>query len=176
MKPPRAYASNRLASHLAYPKILSEYNARLARDGKVNAKKFYEEIVSKEIRDYSMSAWYQFLKRFETPQGLSVMGVKPREGSLTTSEGAPVEDETKIIIVDNQRATADMIQRVLNISAHAAQAVLDDPDLIPYEKRIELGLKVMKAQDSRVKAIGGMRADMRDQERFERAQDSAAYA
>lgn len=176
MKAPRAYTTNRLVSHLAYPKIMSAYNEILARDGKVNNKKFFEEVVSKEIPSYTMSAWYQFLKRFKTERGLTTITATTPAETRTAPAGELAEQEVAETFLSNNEALQQAIANALNISARALKDVMENPELIPAEKRAELFLKVMKAQDSRVKAIGAMRADNREQERFDRAMDNAAFA
>lgn len=184
----RTLSTNKLTSHPSYNKILASYNSLLREKGKVNSKKFYQEVILKEIPDYSISSWYFFLKRFKTTIGIApptqviTASQRARENASKgiarlESEHVPTEEEnqTAITIQTNQQATIAMVQSILNISAKAAQEVLENPDLISYEKRIELGLKMMKAQDSRAKTIGAMRADNREQERFDRAMDNAAF-
>lgn len=173
---PRAYATNRLVSHLAYPKILHAYNERLARDGKVNAKKFFEEFVSKEIPSYTISAWYQFLKRFKGEAGLVAPSTTTPAVARVHPAAITGEEQVAVTMLTNNEALQKSIAAALNISASALQDILENPELIPAEKRAELFLKVMKAQDSRVKAVGAIRADNREQERFDRAMDSATFA
>ena len=172
---PKALPSNRLVSSLAYPKILRMYNEILQREGRVNAKKFYEEIVSKEIHSYSMRAWYQFLKRFKTPAGIVATEIKDLAREINKDENRAIEVGIPITILSNQAATAKLIANILNISADAAQKIIEDPTLLTTKERIELGLKGMKAQDSRIHAVGKIREDNREQERFDRAFDAAAY-
>lgn len=173
IKAPKALPNNRLVNSPAYPIILSQYNELLTTKGRVNNKRFYEEVVSKKIRSYSLQAWYQFLHRFKTQNGLVATSVATR--AETRENVSSIEGETRVAIRTNQEATANLISRILNISSDAAQKLLDNPELIPLEKRIELGLKGMKSQDSRIHAIGKMREDNREQERFSRAFDNAAY-
>ena len=172
---PRAQSNNRLVRHKAYPKIIAEYNEILRRDGKVVEKTFYEKFVRPEIPSYSLAGWYSFIKRFKTSEGLTV----PRQiagGSFHPATAATeVEEQTAMVMLSNNEAIQNAIASALNISAAALKDIMENPDLVSAEKRAELFLKVMKAQDSRVKAIGTIRADNRDQERFDRAMDSAAY-
>lgn len=170
----KTLANNKLTSHPSFPKIMATYNALLKEKGKVSGLKFYKEVILPEIPDYDQSSWYYFLKRFKTAAGIVPVApstVVNREGSNT----ALVMEDTAKTLLSNNEALQKSIAAALNISADALQDILEQPELIPAEKRAELFLKVMKAQDSRVKAIGTMRADNREQERFDRAMDSAAF-
>lgn len=165
----RVLSNNALVNHPSYSKILARYNQMMRDDGRVNNKKFYEMFVVTEIPTYKMCSWYKFLGRFQDEAGISAP-----VPDAPVIQGAVAED-TAIVLRDNQTATVTLIQNILNISAQAAQQVLDDPKLISLKDRIKLGLDVMKAQDSRVKAIGNIKADNREQQRFEQAMGNAAY-
>jgi hypothetical protein len=175
MSIPKAYKTNKLATHLAYPKIMLQYNEWLKRDLKVNNKKFWEEVIRKEIPSYSLISWYKFLNKFKSDIGLKEVEVMPHPGNPNLAPVAIAEGEVALAMLSNQEALQVSIAAAMNISAAALKEIMENPELIPAEKRAELFLKVMKAQDSRVKAIGTIRADNRDQERFERAMDSAAF-
>lgn len=171
IKAPKVQPNNRLVNSLAYPIILSQYNELLKTQGKVNNKKFYEEVITQSIPNYSAQAWYQFVKRFKTPVGLVATTVS--ELPLNAAEEA--KNEVEVTMKTNQEATASLISRILNISDIAARKIIENPDLIPIEKQIELGLKGMKAQDSRIHAVGKLREDNREQEKFDRAFDAASF-
>ncbi len=162
---------NRLVSSPAYPKILHQYNERLQRDGKVNDKKFYEEVVLRDLPGYHLQSWYQFLKRFKTDHG--IIPAETVKSSIVQSEAAEVTVATTLL--DNKTATANLIQAALNISAAAAQRIIENPQLLSDKERIEIGLKAMKAQDSRIHAIGKVREESREQEKFDRAFSKGAY-
>lgn len=168
--------SNRLVSSPAYPKILIQYNELLAKNGKVNNKKFYEEVVKPEISNYSMQAWYDFTKRFKTSAGLIAAVISP-EATNGTSLKNVEENEKKVVVTmqSNQAATATLISSILNISASRAQDIIEHPELLTAKEALELGLKGMRAQDSRIHAVGKIREDNREQERFDRAFDAASY-
>lgn len=166
----RVLSTNILVNHPAYLKLMSAYNEMLKRDGRVNDKKFYEEVVLKEIPEYKMSSWYKFLRRFKTEAG--IVPVHPSAPVLHGEEGMAL---AKTMLTNNE-ALQTSIAHALNISAAALKDIMENPELIPAEKRAELFLKVMKAQDSRVKAVGAIRADNREQERFDRSMDSAMFA
>lgn len=156
-----------MTSSPAYQRILHEYNNRLKTDGRVNNKKFYEEIVSPAISNYSLQAWYQFVNRFKSEAGLIVAEVVSHNNGLEIKKDADAE-VTKTLMT-NQAATATLIQSTLNISADAARRILENPQLLTEKEKIEIGLKAMKAQDSRIHAIGKLREDNREQEKFDRA-------
>lgn len=141
----------------------------LKRDGRVNNKNFYETIILAEIPDYKMSNWYKFLTRFKTEAG--IVAVSPQGPVMHGADG----QELAATMRTNQVATIEVIQRFLNISADAAQKIMEDPSLLSIKERAELGLKAMKAQDSRIHAVGKLREDNREQERFDRAFGDAAY-
>jgi hypothetical protein len=171
IKPIKVQPNNRLVTSLAYPIILAQYNELCARDGKVNNKKFYEEVVREKIPSYSMQAWYDFVKRFKTSAGLVAVTVS----NVPVNNKEDIENETKVTMISNQEATAKLIAGILNISAEAAQKVIENPELLSTKDRIELGLKGMKAQDSRIHAVGKLREDNREQERFDRAFDNSSF-
>lgn len=165
----KVLSTNILANHPAYGKIIATYNRMLKEEGSVNNKNFYETIVLPEIPGYKMSNWYKFLNRFKTEAG--IVPVSPIAPVVIGDSGK----ELAATMLSNQQATAKLIQSMLNISADAAAKIADDPSLLTAKERAELGLKAMKAQDSRIHAVGKLREDNREQERFERAFDGAAY-
>ena len=170
----KVLSTNTLANHPAYGKIIEAYNARLNADGKVNAKKFYEEVILPEFPTYHMKSWYFFLKRLKTADGILPTAIVKSNGVSVASADEAVT-KLRTTLLSNSEATQKAIATALNLSADALQDIMENPQLLSTEKKAELFLKVMKAQDSRVKAIGTIRADNRDQERFDRAMDSSAY-
>lgn len=168
----KALSTNILANHPAYQKLMTAYNELLKRDGKVNNKKFYEDVILAEIPEYTMTSWYHFLKRFKTEAGIVPISVPTAHAPVAIGE---VGAELKRTFLSNSEATQRAIASALNLSAEALQEIIENPTLLSTEKRAELFLKVMKAQDSRVKAVGTIRADNREQERFDRAFDNASY-
>lgn len=169
----KALPRNILANHPAYAKILHQYNELLVKKGKVNNKLFYEEVILPEIPHYSLQSWYQFLKRFKTQAGLiaaEVVDTSPAEIKL--------DGEGKVVasLLSNGQATISLLQSALNISAQAAKDILENPHLLSAKERMEIGLKAMKAQDSRMHAVGKLREDNREQERFDRAFNDASYS
>lgn len=170
MNTPRAISTNRLVKSSHYGNILRQYNELYSADGRVNNKKFFEEIIVPLVPDYTMSAWYQFVKRFKVGAGLIAVNAATIVGEAPI-DAAPQERA----LLSNQVATSTLIQRILNISADRAKQILENPSLLSAKEAVELGLKGMKAQDSRIHAVGKIREDNREQERFEKAFDGQAY-
>lgn len=172
----KALSTNKLVNNAAYPKILEQYNERLQSDGKVNNKKFWEDVVRKEIPSYSMQSWYFFLKRFKTEYGILKAEVMPDGANLnlpsSTEEGIQKVART---LLSNSQATVNLIQGLLNISADAAREIIEHPEKLSAKDRLDLGIKAMKAQDSRIHAVGKIREDSREQEKFDRAFEGANY-
>lgn len=168
----KALKTNRIVSSPAYAKILHCYNEELRDRGKVNDKKFFETFVKPDIPNYSLQSWYKFLKRFKTEVGLIAA-----EPTLKTSMQVNINavEGVKKVMLSNQMATASLIQKALNISEEAAQKLIENPELLTTKERVELGLKAMKAQDSRIHAVGKLREDNREQERFDRTFADASY-
>ena len=175
MAMPVVLSSNRVVYSPHYGKILSEYNARLAasKKHKVNEKKFHEEVLQALIPNYSLAAWYQFVGRFKTTAGL----VAQNAMILLGDKPIPGMEEGKILdsLMSNEVATQVGIQRALNIGAKMLSKVNKSPELIPLKDAVELLFKAMKAQDSRIAALGKVRADNRETLKFERAFGQAAY-
>lgn len=165
--------TNILANHPAYPKIFSKYNEILSQEGKINNKKFFEEVILPEIPHYSLKSWYQFLTKFKTEKGL----VETKQSRFHEAPATIVENQVAKTMASNQDATAHLIQKTLNISNEAATRIMEHPELMTDNdrKQVELGLKAMKAQDSRIHAIGKIKEDSREEEKLQRLFDNATY-
>lgn len=170
----KALSTNKLANHSAFPKIIEQYNLLLQK-GKVNNFKFWREVILPEIPDYKMQSWYQFLKRFKTSQGIVPVEISPVIQSPLAEGSAALENTAKIML-SNDSATQKLISNLLNISAQAAEGILSNPASVSSDtwKKIEMGLKAMKSQDSRIHAIGKLREDKREQDKFDRAFEGAS--
>ena len=168
----RALKTNKLVSHPAYAKIINQYNERLIIDFRVNSKKFYENVILPEIPTYKLQSWYKFLKRFKTTAGLiSVQVINGGPNTIKNSE----ENDLLNNLASNQVATELGIRRALNIGADRLKEILANPQLMTAKDAVELLFKAMRAQDSRINAISKVRKDTREEERFQRAFDEAAY-
>lgn len=169
---------SKLALHPKYPAILQQYNEEFQRtEGKVNDLKFYREVVAPVAPSFSMGSWYFFLKRFKTMAGV----LAPAGGAISSSEKQG-ESELLKTMLSNDQATQRGIKTALNLGSvffeklwekyNEAPASLND-----FEKRIlsDALFKAMKAQDSRIHAIGKVREDSREQAKFDVAFDNAAF-
>ncbi len=169
----KALPTNTLVKHPAYPKILTLYNEMLQRDGKVNASKFYRDIILPEIPGYHLQSWFFFLKRFKTGVGLLAAEVDEAAGSKTMRVEA--EGVVARTMVANDVATTKGINLALNIATDRLNQIMENPALMTAKEAIDLLFKAMKAQDSRINAVGKLREDNREQEKFERVFSNAAY-
>ncbi len=176
----KARSTNRLATSPAYSKILYEYNRQFQETaGRMSDKKFYENFVATEVKNYGLAAWYGFLKRFKS----QATGLLPIEVSDSTKIiGTDQEAALSKTIRSNEIATQEGISHALNLGAEFYKMLWkkyqEDPEsLTDFEKKIfaDAMFKAMKAQDSRIHALGKVRQDNRDQARFERAFGEAAY-
>ena len=168
-----------MTSPYAY-EILREYNARLQRDGKVNKLAFHREVILPKIPDYKQISWYCFLRRAYDKIGSPNLPVPLPDGQqLDAVHGAGEMVKT---LQSNELATREGISHALNLGA-AFYAELwtkyktDPESLTDFEKKIfsDSMFKAMKAQDSRIHALGKVRQDNRDQARFERAFGESVY-
>ncbi|MFA6520435.1 MAG: hypothetical protein WCT44_02385 [Candidatus Paceibacterota bacterium] len=169
----KALATNRLASSPQYEKILHEYNQEFQKSGgKVNESRFYREVVLLALPNYHIQSWYQFLRRFKGTAGLiSAHVVDQGARNLSADE----ENKLQTNLLGNDVATRLGIQRALNIGSARLGEIMENPQLMTTKDAVELLFKAMKAQDSRIHAIGKIREDTREQGRFDRLFDEAAY-
>lgn len=168
----RALKTNKLANNPAYPKILHQYNEWLVSDGKVNAKKFYEEVILPEIPDYHLQSWYKFIHRFKTKTKMVVAEVV---------DGGPnsikkyAENNFQNNLLNNEQAVHAGIQCALNVGATALEQLIYNPETLSVKERIDLLFKAMKAQDSRVNTVAKVKKSNRENEKFEYALNEARY-
>ncbi len=170
----KTLSTNRLTSHPSFAKVMSEYNAVLRSKGRVNARKFYFEVILPEIPDYKIDSWYYFLNRLK--KNNEVVELPVGNSNLTpTQEGEAAVATVSTTLMTNQAATARAIQLALNISADRLKQIAEHPELLSATEAAKLFTLAMKAQDSRVKAVGMIRSDNREQERFDAAMDSSSF-
>ena len=173
----KALSTNVLATSPQYGNILQEYNRQMKEHGKVNAAKFHREVIAPLVPGYSKASWYQFLRRFKTTAGLAAANVAVMQGR-GNSEGPSGEIEEANLeqnLMSNEMATQIGIQRALNIGAERLKEIMENPELMTPKEAIDLLFKAMKAQDSRIGAIGKIREDNRQEEAMQRAFKDAAY-
>lgn len=174
----KALTTNTLATSPHYQRIMTEYNELYKRNGRVNASKFYREVVRPLIPNYSRQSFYNFLHRFRTSTGLALAVINNAMPGQLPKGSAPygidVDAELEHNMMSNQMATTLGIARMLNIGADALQELINDPTKMSVRDRVELLLKAMKAQDSRMSAVSKIREDTRSQARFDREFEDVA--
>ena len=169
---------SRLASHPQYAVILQQYNDLLKRDGKVNNMAFYRNVIAPVMPEFNIQSWYQFLKRFKTETGI----IQARASDAgPTDIRRETERELMTTLMTNDEATQAGITSALNLGAafysDLVKKYREHPnDLTPFEQKVLADAlhKAMKSQDSRIHALGKVREDKREQDRFDRAFKNAA--
>lgn len=163
--------TNPIVTHPSYAEILHDYNEILRTGKKVSQLKFHREVVSVKIPTCSYRSWHYFIKKLENPHALPAVP--------ETIVAANVErTELSNILLSNQQATEQGLQAALNIGSIALRDLFNDPIALarmPKEKLADLMFKAMKAQDSRVHAIGRMKDDRRAEEKFNRLLNNGTY-
>lgn len=158
---------NKIVSSPHYAIILSEYNRLFKEHGKVNKLKFFDEFVSKKIPNITPQAWYGFVKKFEGQAGLIAAEVSNNKTSEVIAEEA-VRDLAETLRT-NKEAEAVGINNALNVGAalyeKIASKYLSGQTLTQFEESClkDVLFKAMKAQDSRIHAIGKVREDHRQE-------------
>lgn len=168
----KALSTNILVNHPAYPKILDAYNTLWTTQGKVNDKKFYEEVILREIPTYKLQTWYSFLERFKTAYGISKAEIT-ENGPASVDRMAETGVAKAILTV--KEAETRGIAAALNIASDRLEEILKDPTKMTAKDAIDLLFKAMKARDSRIHAIGKVREDNREEEKLNRAFSDSAY-
>ena len=173
---------NILANSDHYPKILYEYNKEFLEKGKVNNKKFYEEVIKPCLPTYHIQTWYGFLKRFKTSRGIVVIEKVNISHNLLSNN----EDQEKNLeknLLSNSQATQEGIKAALNSGAMFYKQLWerynrDRNSLTVFEQGClkDAMFKAMKSQDSRIHAVGKIREDTREQALFDRAFSDASYS
>lgn len=170
---------SKMALNPKFPAILQQYNLLLQAHGKVNTSKFFKEIVQPDMPEVSFSSWYEFLRRFKTVNGIQpVTYVKAPEEKLLTE----AQRELANTLRANDEATQIGVKSALNLGARFFEMLwlkyTETPEnLSTFEKKVlsEALFKTMKAQDSRIHAIGKVKADSREEEKMARAFDESAF-
>lgn len=170
-------SDNKLVGSPHYGTILREYNKQYQETGRVQGRKFYNEIIHPILPDYSLSAWYQFIRKFKNEAGLEVLNkFEPKE--LIPGDPAIEERSFK----SNQEAMSSGISDALTLGATFYNALLkkyqETPDqLETWERKIlaDSLFKAMKAQDSRIHAIGKIKESNREEEKMDRVFNDASY-
>lgn len=168
-----------------YAEILKEYNKQYTeKKGKMNDGKFFKEFIEPRVPGYKLMTWYKFLRRWKDASGLSVLAKiplqpeQPHIGELSDVEEQQLE--LKKTFLANEQATQQGIQNALNLGAlfyaELWRKYSTGLPLTTFEQKClaDALFKAMKSQDSRIHAIGKIKQDNRDEERFNRAFGDAA--
>jgi hypothetical protein len=173
----KARKSNKLVTSPHYAIILKEYNEIYKERGKVNDIKFWRENIHPRIPEYKLMSWYQFLARFKTATSLVAAIVKDHNAPPEVKPSVDIEEaKLEDSLMAGELATNLGIQKALNIGAEAFDMLINHPEMLTPEKRAEYLFKAMKAQDSRITAIRNVRQDTREEAKFQRAFNNAAYS
>jgi len=174
----RANKNNKLVNSPHYGTILKEYNEQFAANGgKVNGLQFFKDVILPLMPDYPLRSWYLILKRFKSAAGLEASRQIGKD--ITLPKVDPIEEQANLenALLNNARATTEGIQAALNVGMEALKKI-SDPDYFSTLKdkdKIDLLFKAMRAQDSRINAIARIKQDSREEVKFQKAFDSAAF-
>lgn len=173
---------SRIASHPKYAVILHQYNEWLQRDGKVNSLKFFNEVIHPVFPEFHVQSWYLFVRKFKTSAGLiAAQALGQGEAAAGTNADRELQTTARAMLTNDQ-ATQRGISTALNLGAAFLEKLWkkynETPEtLTDFERRClsDAMFKAMKAQDSRIHAIGKVREDNRQQARFDKAFEGAAF-
>lgn len=164
-----------IARHPQYAFIISKYRESfIANGGKVNEKLFWETYIRPVVANYGLTAWYQFIQKFRKQTGLIAAQV-----SAANQVGPKTAEEGKLVtaMMTNEAATQLGINSALTLGAKALEALLSDSEALAKmspKERADMLFKAMKAQDSRIHAIGKLKEDNREEKKFNRVFGSGA--
>lgn len=168
-----------IAKRPGYVEVIREYDrqlrAALAEGKKVNKRAFYRDIVRPAIPDLSEQGWYTHIRRFKDSAALVTAQALAATGTPDDRDPAEVGESIEQTMVSSQEATRLGIQMALNIGSKRLKKILENPELMTNKEASDLLFKAMKAEDSRVGAMGKLRQDLREEERFQKAFGDAQY-
>ena len=171
-------AHSKIITSPHYGEILKEYNKVYARDGKVNNLKFYREVISRLVPEYKQRAWYDFVNKFKSVAGLMA------NGTGETELVVPGEQERELIFnfAADKIATSQGINKALNFGTVAIEKLVEkfsqNPESLTTRELLKMSdflFKAMKAQDSRIHALGKVNEEKREDMKMQRAFDNAFY-
>lgn len=176
---------NVIGSSPYYGEIMKTYNERMQSEGYVNKREFFLEVVKPKV-NCSERTWYGFIKNLELTAGVMDTVRQKKQESDTPQILLPAEEigpneiastQQQIVtrMADNATATRNLISRMLNIGADAAQELINNPEKLSAEKRVDIALKAMRAQDSRIFAVAAVKKDRREEKAFQTSFNDAAY-
>ena len=168
-------STNSVINHAKYQEIAALLRERIvAGGGKVNAAKFYREVIASEAPDITYKAWTHYMAKLKAIDP----GFESLASPKTLSPAIAATVDISTIIADGRRATESGLNSMIHIGAKALESIIRDPALmerLPLKDRIMLLPLAMKAQDSRVHAIGRMKDDRRAEEKFNRLLNNGTY-
>ena len=178
----KTISTNRLVNSKHYTEIIRAYNENFAdpsskfkyRNGRINEGMFWKEFISPLVPDLNKQSWYAHIRRYKSAAGLKSIIMLPPDPSFQKVEET---QNLENALLTNARATSDGIQAALNIGLEALKK-LADPEYFSTLKdrdKIDLLFKAMRAQDSRINAIARIKQDSREEVKFQKAFDNAAY-
>lgn len=164
-----------LARHPKYSQIIQVYQGQfVAGAGRVNETKFYNEHIKPIVPGFGYKSWAAFILRFRKKSGMvASLAVK----AASAAPAVTAENNLEIAIMTNDAATQIGINAALTIGARALEELLKDPVALAAMSpaaRSELMFKAMKAQDSRIHAIGKLKEDNREEQKFNKTFGGAA--
>lgn len=164
-------SNNKFFNSPAFEEVMKEYTQQLQALGNVNLTKFYRDFVSKRIPGLSYASFYRSIRRLNNQKLLESQNnaLTETNSKLSVIKSA---QQTQIDIANETRAG---VAKAIAIGQAALEEILNNPDLIPIEKRAELLFKAMRAQDSRVIAIAAAKRSKREEQTFQHAFREAAY-
>lgn len=181
--------NNVLTSSEHYATILKTYNKLFdehqAKGTFLNDGKFWEEHIKPFLPEYSKQSWYYFIRKFKTQAGIAA--VCDSEGrEVLKYEGSPENPDDndpgmleEIALGDklltNEVATNDGIRKALNIGKGAFDKLMNHPEQLSIKERANIFFLAMKAQDSRIHALGKVKEDAREDMKMERAFENSLY-
>lgn len=173
---------NRIVNHHAYPVILDLYNKELKEKGKVNKRRFFNEVIVPKIPNYTEASFYAFCKKFETEVGLAAATVQDYAHTISVPVSDAAATELATTMMENKRAEAKGINAALNVGAKFYEQLwekynTDPSSLTSFEASClkDVMFKAMKSQDSRIHAIGKVREDDREEQKLRKTFDASAY-
>lgn len=173
--------NNKLASSVHYGTILKEYNkvfdAQKEKGKRVNDGEFWKNFIIPLIPDYQRQSWYYFLRKFKTQAGLTAayntdLG---REIAVKEERGLVQEDILGEKLLTNEVATSQGIRKALNIGKEAFDLLVNHPEELSVKERAAIFFQAMKAQDSRIHALGRVKEDAREDMKMRQAFEQSAY-
>ncbi len=159
-------SQNALVTSPFYQEIIGKFNEVILKNGKLNKSKFYREEIAAKVPGYSRDSFYKFLGKFQ----------KTAASALPAPINTPNETRLMENLRDSAEATRLGIAAAINIGTEALEELLNDPKKASTLQRVELLFKAMNAQNNRINAIAALRQEKREQAKFQKTFNEAAYA